>query len=519
MSLSPGAPEFADSHLIELLDGFGLAVKYVRAEGDTLYHDDGAGGEIGVLDLASGFGSLILGHHNPEIVAHAKQLLDEQVPVHAQFSGYSFGIDVAAALNRILRRELGTEEKFYGLFGNSGAEAVEIAIKHAEMDRGMKVAELLDGIEANLATAAEAVAGGAAPSAAALAALGVDTFDALAEEVRRRNAVTAARQPLFLALEGGFHGKLVSSIQLTYNADFRTPFKALAAQARFVPADRVDLAAKIVEEERVALLDVEVRAGAVELVERDFPVFAAFFAEPIMGEAGIKPLTADTARKLREVCDAVGVPLVADEIQSGMGRSGSFLASVHSGLRPDYVVLAKSLGGGIVKTGVVLVRESRYRKEFELLHTSTFGKDGFSSRVALKVLEMLEADDGAAYRRAAERGARARSAIEAVVAEFPDVLLEVRGQGLMLGVQFHDQSGSADELFREWSEHHVFAFALAGYLLHEKRIRIFSTASNPNTLRFEPSIFITDEQIDAFAAALRDVAQVVRDQDSAKLAR
>ncbi|MGW4113882.1 aspartate aminotransferase family protein [Actinosynnema sp. NPDC004786] len=519
MSLSPGAPEFADAHAIGMLDGFGLAVKYVRAEGNTLYHDDGEGGEIGVLDLACGFGSLILGHNNPEIVAHAKQLLDEQVAVHAQFSGYSFGIDVAAALNRIIRRELGTDEKFYGLFGNSGAEAVEIAIKHAEMDRGMRAAELLESIDGNVEKATEAVRGGASVAEEALTSLGVTSFDALVAEVRRRNTEVAARQPLFLALEGGFHGKLVSSIQLTYNSDFRTPFRALAAQARFVPSDQVELAAKIIEEERVALLDLVVRDGVVELAERDFPVFGAFFAEPIMGEAGIKPLTTETARALREVCDAAGIPLVADEIQSGMGRSGSFFASVHCGLRPDYIILAKSLGGGIAKTGVVLVRESRYRRDFELLHTSTFGKDGFSSRIALKLLELLEADDGAAYRMAAERGAKAKAAMEAVAAEFPDVFKEVRGRGLMLGIQFHDQENSDNEVFREWSEHHVFLFAVAGYLLHEKRIRIFSTASNPNTLRFEPSIYITDEEIDRFAEGLRDVARLVRAKDADALAR
>lgn len=519
MSLSPGAPEFADSHLIGMLDGFGLAVKYVRAEGNTLYHVDGEGREIGVLDLASGFGSLILGHNNPHIVEHAKRLLDERVAVHAQFSGYSFGIDVAAALNRIIRRELGTDEKFYGLFGNSGAEAVEIAIKHAEMDRGMRITELLETIDGNLEKAAEAVRGGTPVAQDALRALGVDSFEALAAEVRRRNTETSLRQPLFLALEGGFHGKLVSSIQLTYNSDFRTPFRALAAQARFVPSDQVELAAKIVEEERVALLDVVVRDGAVHLAEQDFPVFGAFFAEPIMGEAGIKPLSAETARALREVCDATGIPLVADEIQSGMGRSGTFFASAHCGLVPDYIILAKALGGGIAKTGVVLVRESRYRQDFELLHTSTFGKDGFSSRIALKLLELLEADDGAAYRQAAERGAKAKAAMEAVAAEFPDVFKEVRGRGLMLGIQFHGQENSGNEVFREWAEHHVFAFAVAGYLLHEKQIRIFSTASSPDTLRFEPSIHITDEEIDRFAEALRDVARIVRAQDSDALAR
>ncbi|GAA2683302.1 MULTISPECIES: aspartate aminotransferase family protein [Actinosynnema] len=518
MRASPGAPEFADSYLVEVLSEFGLALKYVRAEGNTLHYLADDGSEVGVFDAASGFGSLMFGHNNPELIEHAKRLLDERTPVHAQFSGYSFAIDLAAKLNGIIRRELGTDDKFYGLFGNSGAEAVEITIKHAELDRGMRVAELKERLAANAGTARAAAEAGARLSGAATALAGGGDFAALAAEVARRNAATEARPPLFLALEGGFHGKLVSSVQLTFNEEFRGPFKSLAAQARFIPRDRPDLIDKVVEQERAVLLDLVERDGVVDVVERDFPVFAAFLVEPILGEAGILPMTRELATAVRQACDRHDVPLVSDEIQSGMGRTGSFLAGTRIGLRPDYVILAKALGGGIAKLGVVLVNEHRYRKDFELMHTSTFGRDGFSSRLAIKFLEMLEADDGQAYRGAAERGAKAKAVMEAIRDDYPDVVAEVRGEGLMLGFELRDQSGSASAEIREAVEHEALAFVIGGHLLRAHRIRIFSTASNVDTMRFEPSIHLTDEEIARVDAGFRDVCEILRAQDASRFA-
>ncbi|WP_238360401.1 aspartate aminotransferase family protein [Micromonospora fiedleri] len=516
MTSSPGAPEFADSYLVEVLTEFGLALKYVRARGNTLYYLADDGTEVGVFDAASGFGSLMFGHNNPEIVEHAKWLLDQQTPVHAQFSGYSFALNLAAELNAIIRRELQTEDKFFALFGNSGAEAVEISIKHAEMDRGARIAELKAEIDTHVEQARTAVADGARLSADAAALVGGADFDLLAAEVARRNAQTEARPPLFLALEGGFHGKLVSSVQLTHNSEFRGPFKALAAQARFIPRDRPELIAKVVEDERATLLDVTVQDGVVDLVERDFPVFAAFLIEPIMGEAGIFPLSAQLAGALREACDTIGVPLISDEIQSGMGRSGTFLAGTQIGLKPDYIILAKALGGGVAKLGVVLVNEHRYRKDIELIHTSTYGRDGFSSRLALKVLQMLEADDGKAYQLAAERGDKAKAMMEAIKADYPDVVREVRGTGLMLGFELHDQSNSSSPEIREAVEHEALAFIIGGHLLRKHQIRIFSTASNLETMRFEPSIYLSDEEIARVDAGFRDICQILRDQDASR---
>ncbi|PSL48631.1 acetylornithine/succinyldiaminopimelate/putrescine aminotransferase [Saccharothrix carnea] len=522
MVSSSAAQEFADANLRAKMASLGMAIHYTRAEGNTLYYRDSENREVAVTDFVGSFGSLMFGHNHPEIVARAKEILDNQTPIFTLMLGHSYANEVATALNAIVRRELGTDEPYYGFFANSGAEGVEVVIKHAEFDRQARAAELIAEVEANLEAARTAVADGAVIADDAFDSLGLaaaEGIDGLVAEVARANAEVAALPPVFLALERAFHGKLVASVNLTYNPDLRLPFTRLGPRARFVPSDAPDRLREVVAEERRQVFDVQVADGVVSVVRRDFPVFAGFFVEPIRGEAGIKPVNAEYAREIERVCAELDCPIVLDEIQSGMGRTGTFFASTHIGLRGDYYVLAKSLGGGIAKTSAVLVRERRYRKDFELLHSSTFAKDSFSSLIALKVLELLEAEDGEAYRKAAERGERLTEMLTGLWKEYPDVIKEVRGRGLMLGVEFQDQLDASSPAIRGIAEEGFLGFGIASYLLREHKIRTFPTASATTTLRLEPSIHLTDAEIEKLDTALRDLCALVHAQDDRWLAQ
>ncbi|MFE3329638.1 aspartate aminotransferase family protein [Streptomyces sp. NPDC059176] len=517
-------PELAEPYLLGFLSSVGLDVEYTRAEGNTLYYEDPGHGEVAVFDAAGGYGSLFFGHNHPEIVGLAKDLLERRAPVLAQFSRHRDANAVATELNRIVHRELGSDEPYFAIFANSGAEGIEAAVKHAELDRVLRAQEIAGQLADELAaTRAAVLSGDAVVPAATFRELGVPEaagmtgFAALVAELDRRNAAASGRPPVFLTLEGSFHGKLVGSVQLTHNAAYRTPFTALAAQARFVPHGKPGALADTIAAERRALRGLTVRHGTVEVVEHEFPVIAALLLEPIQGEGGIVPVTEEFAQEIQRDCAAAGIPIVVDEIQSGMGRTGALLASSAIGLRGDYYVLAKSLGGGLAKTAVMLARQGVYRNEFELVHSSTFAKDGFSTPIALKVLSMLEADGGRAYRLAEERGERLADALHKVRVEFPDVVKDVRGRGLMLGLEFHDQSESRSQLIRDGAQSGLLGYTLAGYLLREHRVRTFPTASAGNTLRFAPSVFVTDREIDQLQDGLRAVAELLREADEARL--
>ena len=299
------------------------------------------------------------------------------------------------------------------------------------------------------------------------------------------NQELISNPPLFLAPVGSFHGKLAGSVQLTYNPIYRVVFAALAAQARFVPTDVPGALDEIVRAERRSLHDLVVDGDQVRVVERPFPVFCAFVLEPILGEGGIHELPLEFAREIQRVATELDVPVVIDEIQTGMGRTGAFLASTHLGLQGDYYTMAKSLGGGIAKAAVMLVRQSRYQRDFEMMHSSTFAKDSFSCQIARKVLDILEADDGAFYRLAAQRGDDLLAELRTVQQEFPEVIKDVRGRGLIVGLELHDQSGSPSVALREIHSSGFFGYYISGYLLREHAIRTFPTSSAVYTLRFE----------------------------------
>lgn len=514
--------DFVQPHMGALFSALGLDIEYTRAEGNTIYHRVGDD-EVPVLDLMGGYGSLILGHNHPELVAHAKDLLDQQRPMHAQFSVRGEAGRLAAALNSVLRRETGIGERYLATFGNSGAEAVEAAIKHAELVRVRQATAVADEVAERVDAVERAVRDGSATvGSAASAALndhGVSAIDvpALLAAVRAHNEAALAARPLLLALERSFHGKLVGSVQATYNDGFRTPFRNIGPRSRFVSADSIDDLDELAQDERVVLLDLSVVEGQVRLSTRELPSITAFLVEPVQGEGGIHALTEDQGRAIRKFCNRTGTPLVIDEVQSGVGRCGAFLASSLIGLRGDYYALSKSLGGGITKNSAMLVRESLHQGSFDVIHSSTFAADDHSCGVARKVVELLEADSGRIYRQVAERGERLHAILDDLREQYPDVIQDVRGKGLFLGVQLHDQSGANSVVLRSGAYSGSLGYQVAGYLLRSENIRIAPTGSASNVLRMQPSAFITDAELERIRDALERVCRILRFEDTLHL--
>jgi len=514
--------KYVKKAVAEVLNATGQSVYYHRGAGNTLYYFDENRNEVPVLDLLGGYGALILGHNPPDIVSEAQRLLSAGVPMHAQFSLREPAGLLAQRLNDIVMPKTGDEE-FNVTFANSGAEAVEAAIKHAELDRVMRLETLLDEIESNLEDVERQVGKGLATIPAdifAHAEIRDYVFDTRNfKELRSgimsyNNSKLALCRPVFLALEKSFHGKLLGSVQLTYGKLFRRPFQFLGLKVRFVPANRPEAVDKVVEEEQAVLYDVKVEEGRVQLIERPLPAISAFIVEPIQGEGGINCLEADYGRHIRKVCNQLGCPLIIDEIQSGMGRSGSFLASSLIGLKGDYYTLSKSLGAGLAKISATLIRRSHYRWEFSLLHSSTFAEDEFSCRIALKVLERLEADGGAAYTTIRERGDALMSIFKNIQADYPDIIVSVRGKGLMLGIEFAKQDKAASQILRTTAAIDSLGYLIAGYLLRAEKIRVAPPASNPNVVRIEPSMLLSDDDLNHIESAFRRLCKILRQQDT-----
>src|SRR5438270_649016 len=177
-----------------------------------------------------------------------------------------------------------------------------------------------------------------------------------------------------------------------------------------------------------------------------------------------------------------------------MGRTGNFLGSQLLGIEPDYICLSKALGGGLVKIGALLIKRERFVDEFSMIHTSTFAEDELSCRVALKALEILDRDQ--LTQRCAEAGSYLLAGLNALKADFPEQVKEVRGAGLMLGLELRDHSDSPSNTFLMLSKQKYFGYAAAAYLLMVHNVRIAPTLSEPFTLRLEPSAYVTEESMD-----------------------
>jgi acetylornithine/succinyldiaminopimelate/putrescine aminotransferase/predicted amino acid dehydrogenase len=417
--------------LCQLLDLLRIGVVFERAQGDYLYHRRD-GEEIGVLDLVGGYGSLLLGHHHPALVAEAQRLLAEGRPVHSQGSRH----DMAGRLARELAKRAGGDYRV--VFANSGAEAVEAAMKHAILETGSRT---------------------------------------------------------FIALEKGFHGKTIGAVQLTASQDYREPFE--------IPG----------------LTVYRVRANDITHLERTFEKvdkLAGFVFEPIQGEGGVQPIDAAFAQRAAALCAARRAPLIADEIQTGMGRTGRFLACEHLGISPDYITLSKALGGGLAKISATLIRRERHVDRFDVLHTSTFAEDDYSSAIALKTLELL---DEAALTECVRKSGRLMRGLRQLMASYPDIIVDVRGRGLMIGVEFRRMLDNPSFMLRLLTNQDDLVFVLVGYLFNVHRIRVAPTLSDPQTIRLEPSVLIDDREIDRFLAALEDVCGKLRARDVIGLTR
>lgn len=259
--------------------------------------------------------------------------------------------EVAAA---DLVNSIKSHQSYVVTLANSGTEAVEAALKHAVLEKGTQAKAILANIERTFRqirveqrTGRLAVQPSFLADAASLLTVpAIATLDELQHHLQQHNQHMLNEAQCFLAIKGAFHGKTVSALQLTYNPDFRLPWQHLGVDSIFVPLNDADALTTILDEQRTHYLDLSLTAdGEIELIARPWSKIVACLTEPILGEGEIWPLTAVFLQALRTAADNEQFPLILDEIQSGMGRTGTFLASEPSGVAGDYYLFSKALGG------------------------------------------------------------------------------------------------------------------------------------------------------------------------------
>ncbi|MEQ1877559.1 MAG: aminotransferase class III-fold pyridoxal phosphate-dependent enzyme, partial [Bdellovibrionia bacterium] len=405
---------------------------------------------------------------------------------------------------------------------NSGAETVEAAIKHAELYRTSKIKIIAERHERALAllsrnrSRTEVQVTERAAQVLGLTA-GLHSLAELGRRLRELNSETLDRGPAFLALKGGFHGKTSGALKLTYNSEYKKGLDHLGPVTVFIDPANPELLNAMWSAQFAPYYEPLDLDGVLDLEERRTERWAAIIAEPIQGEGGIRPVSQELLQRLRSLATEFDVPLIMDEIQTGLGRTGEFLATRAAGVEPDYILLSKSLGGGIMKIGALLIRKAVYIPEFSLIQTSTFAEDELSSAVSEKTLDLLFGAESSAMENVVAAGAKLMTRLLELRARYPNVIADVRGRGLMIGIELESWHLCAADTMRMISDSRQVAPIVAGHLLNVERIRVLPTLSDPWTVRLEPSLFLKDADIDWFMTSFENLCKVIAARDEAKL--
>lgn len=479
--LSDSYGQYCKPKLRRVLELLRLDKVFHRAEGETLfYFEDGK--EKQITDFLGGYGSTIFGH-NPEFaIASLKSALEKKTPTHAQASIRTQSTFLSQKLNEMIREEWKNETNFLLTLANSGTEAVEAAIKHALMEWSFRRQEFLVQIERkrHLFESKENWDQ-------------VKRIDDLIEKVE-------AARPVILAMDGSFHGKTAAALFATSNSDYRSMYFQSPVQVEFL--NRLNSVELI--QSRIQKHDVG------DLGSLAFSSIAGMIFEPIQCEGGIFSLEKKFIGTVAEELRKRNVPLIADEIQTGVYRTGTFLASTTLEINPDYIILGKSLGAGMVKISGVLFKQERYQENFGLLHTSTFAEDEISSVVALEGLNFASQNKEDLSKKAESFEVEVKGRLSAISLKYPNVISDVRGRGFLIGVQFNFSDTSSFPMFLKWLyESGYVSYLFSSYLLHRHGLRVGVTLSQPDTLRLEPNYEITSDAVENLLKGLEDLIRVI----------
>jgi putrescine aminotransferase len=276
-------------------------------------------------------------------------------------------------------------------------------------------------------------------------------------------ARAATKRPAIVATHGAFHGKTLGALSASGRDAFRDPFLPLLAGVRHVAFG--DAAALR------AVVDANV---------------AAVIVEPVQGEGGVNVPPAGYLRDVRAICDAAGAVMIADEVQTGLGRCGELFGCDRDGVVPDVMTLAKGLSGGVVPIGAYVARPAVWNAAYAkqpLLHTSTFGGNELACAAALAALDVLRDEDLVANARA--RGAQLLAGAQATAGRYPAVVAQARGAGLLVGVELRSE-GYGGTIIPELLKRGV----TAAWTLNAQRV-----------IRLEPPLIVSAAQVETALAA------------------
>src|SRR5215510_1305907 len=275
----------------------------------------------------------------------------------------------------------------------------------------------------------------------------------------------------FISTIRGFHGKSYGSLSLMGKAEFRVAFEPLLQDVYFVEFGDADEVEWQLKKARDVGLDI-----------------AAVVAEPVQGEAGAIVPPDDYWPRLREICDEYDVLLIADEVQTGLGRTGKLFGVEHWNVIPDIMCLGKALGGGVMPLSAFISTPEIWKvlEKNPFLHSSTFGGNPLACAAGIAAINVTLEEDLPG--QAAQAGEYFMAGLRDIHSRYPDHVVDVRGKGLLIGVEFDNTE---------------FGYSVAAGLFR-RGVLVAGTLLNAKTIRIEPALSIPKRLIDEVLAHLDD---------------
>lgn len=323
---------------------------------------------------------------------------------------------------------------------------------------------------------------------------GAESVEAAIKLARCRTGRTG-----ILAARNAFHGLTLAGMSATDTAFFQRGFGAPVPGFGVVPFG-----------------DIAALQAALE-ARPDF--FAAFLIEIVQGESGIRVVPPGYLTAARDLCHHHGALLIVDEVQTGLGRTGRLFASEAEGVTPDILALAKALGGGLMPIGACLYSQRAYTEQFDLRHGSTFAGNALACRAALATLDELTKDDRRLVRQVAALGDRLLQQLQRLQNDYPLLVKEIRGRGLMLGVELDLRHIAATQsgMLAVLEEHGLLLYIAVSYMLNVGHIRIAPSFTHGTVLRIEPPLTADAELCDQLIGGLERLLQALQRGDTAEL--
>jgi len=412
---------FLNTQMVKVLKTIGFDRTYVRATGSYLFDDRGDR----YLDLLSGYGVFAVGRNHPRVVAALREVLDAELPSMVQMD---VSLLSGILAERFLETVPGNLDKVF--FTNSGAEAVEAAIKFARYATG------------------------------------------------RAGLVHC---------DHAFHGLTQGALSLNGDPIFREGFGPLLPGTRQIPFDDLEALEKVLASREIA----------------------AFFVEPIQGH-GVNVPSDDYLPEAAQLCRRYGTLFVADEIQTGLGRTGRMWAVEHWGVEPDLLLSAKALSGGFVPVGAVALRRDTFDAVFSNLvrapvHGSTFSKNNLAMGAGIATLDVIR--DERLVENAATVGEGLLADLRGMI-DSHAFLKDVRGKGLMLGIEF----ASPDKLRHRaaWklldsAQKGLFSQLVTVPLFKKHKILSQTAGHDLAVVKFLPPLIVGEDDREWIRRALDDV--------------